>query len=159
MNANELADMAENACCAYQKEIATMLRQQQAEIEALKMDIHSLTYGERFAKYFNKPVAWIDPKELDMDVSTSVTKHKQFDGDIPLYTHPYKPSKSEVDALLDNADYVIGAMREEIKKLKTKTLTDEEIQQAYVEHCKTEPSGKGNLIDFARAILKKASEK
>ena len=36
MNANELADMAENACCAYQKEIAIMLRQQQAEIEALK---------------------------------------------------------------------------------------------------------------------------
>ena len=37
MNANELADMAENACCAYQKEIATMLRQQQNEIEALRM--------------------------------------------------------------------------------------------------------------------------
>jgi len=36
MNAYELADMAENACCAYQKEIAAMLRQQQAEIEALK---------------------------------------------------------------------------------------------------------------------------
>jgi len=38
----------------------------------------------------NEPVAWIDPKELDMDVSTSVTKHKQFDTDIPLYTHPAK---------------------------------------------------------------------
>jgi len=38
MNANELADMAENACCAYQKEIAAMLRQQQAEIEALKAE-------------------------------------------------------------------------------------------------------------------------
>jgi hypothetical protein len=36
MNALELADMAENACCAYQKEISAMLRQQQAEIEALK---------------------------------------------------------------------------------------------------------------------------
>jgi hypothetical protein len=32
MNANELADMAENACCAYQKEIATMLRQQEKEL-------------------------------------------------------------------------------------------------------------------------------
>ena len=39
-----------------------------------------------------------------------------------------------------------------------KELTDEEIQGAYVEHCKTEPSGKGNLIDFARAILRKAQE-
>ena len=35
MNANELADMAENACCAYQKEISTMLRQQALEIQAL----------------------------------------------------------------------------------------------------------------------------
>ena len=38
----------------------------------------------------NEPVAWIDPKELDMTVSTSVTKNKQFDDDIPLYTHPVK---------------------------------------------------------------------
>jgi hypothetical protein len=36
----------------------------------------------------NEPVAWIDPRELDMAVSTSVTKNKQFDTDIPLYTHP-----------------------------------------------------------------------
>jgi hypothetical protein len=42
----------------------------------------------------NEPVAWIDPKELDMAVSTSVTKHKQFDTDIPLYTHP-----AEIEAL------------------------------------------------------------
>jgi hypothetical protein len=35
MNANELADMAENACCAYQKEIAVMLRQQQEQIDKL----------------------------------------------------------------------------------------------------------------------------
>jgi hypothetical protein len=42
MNANELADMAENACCAYQKEIAAMLRQQQAEIAKLKNEISML---------------------------------------------------------------------------------------------------------------------
>ena len=43
-----------------------------------------------------KPVAWIDPKELDMDVSTTVTKNKQFDTDIPLYTAPqtYCPSEN-----------------------------------------------------------------
>ena len=38
MNAYELADMAENACCAYQKEIAAMLRQQQNEIGFYKQD-------------------------------------------------------------------------------------------------------------------------
>ena len=44
----------------------------------------------------NEPVAWIDPKELDMDVSTSVTKHKQFDGDIPLYTRPSNLTDEEI---------------------------------------------------------------
>ena len=43
----------------------------------------------------NEPVAWIDPRELDMTVSTSVTKHKQFDTDIPLYTHPAKTLTDE----------------------------------------------------------------
>jgi hypothetical protein len=32
MTANELADLVECACCAYQKEAAAMLRQQQAEL-------------------------------------------------------------------------------------------------------------------------------
>ena len=32
MNANELADLIECACCAYQKEAGAMLRQQQAKI-------------------------------------------------------------------------------------------------------------------------------
>jgi hypothetical protein len=75
----------------------------------------------------SEPVAWIDPKELDMAVSTSVTKSKQFDGDIPLYTHPVKE------------------------------LTDEEIAQ---EWSKFYPNVfHTHLIDFARAILRKAQEK
>jgi hypothetical protein len=37
MTANEMADRNEWACCAYSKEVSAMLRQQQAEIEALKM--------------------------------------------------------------------------------------------------------------------------
>jgi len=36
MNAYELADLIECACCAYQKEAGAMLRQQQAKIDALK---------------------------------------------------------------------------------------------------------------------------
>ena len=43
----------------------------------------------------NEPVAWIDPKELDMDVSTSVTKNRQFKSDIPLYVKPQKYCPSE----------------------------------------------------------------
>jgi hypothetical protein len=40
-----------------------------------------------------------------------------------------------------------------------KTLTDEEIYDAYEEYCKTDVSEKGCLQDFARAILRKAQEK
>jgi len=43
----------------------------------------------------NEPVAWIDHKELNMTVSTSVTRHKQFDTDIPLYTHSAKTLTDE----------------------------------------------------------------
>ena len=43
----------------------------------------------------NEPVAWIDPKELNMDVSTSVTKNRQFESDIPLYVKPQKYCPSE----------------------------------------------------------------
>ena len=81
----------------------------------------------------NKPVAWIDPKELDMTVSTSVTKNKQFDGDIPLYTHPVKELTDEeiwdfINALcLDMGDYW--------------ELTEK------------------NAIPMIRAILRKAQEK
>jgi hypothetical protein len=58
----------------------------------------------------NEPVAWIDPKELDMAVSTTVTKNKQFDSDIPLYTHPVKElTDEEIDevaqALIDDCSY------------------------------------------------------
>ena len=39
MTANELADINEWSCCAYSKEVSAMLRQQQAEIEALKKEL------------------------------------------------------------------------------------------------------------------------
>jgi len=78
----------------------------------------------------NEPVAWMLNGILHECDPSDWAKEQYPDQDvIPLYTHP------------------------------AKTLTDEEIQEAYVEHCKTEPSGKGNLIDFARAILRKAQEK
>ena len=77
----------------------------------------------------NEPVAWIDPRELDMAVSTSVTKNKQFDTDIPLYTHP------------------------------AKTLTDEEIMVLYEEYIETQYASESNVLGFGRAILRKAQEK
>jgi len=59
MKANELADELKKSAnwspdWNVLEQAATMLRQQQAEIEALKMDIHSLTYGKRLAEYLRK---------------------------------------------------------------------------------------------------------
>jgi len=58
MNANELADELQEIDSKLHLielfKAATMLRQQQAEIEALKMEIHSLTYGKRLAEYLRK---------------------------------------------------------------------------------------------------------
>jgi hypothetical protein len=81
----------------------------------------------------NEPVAWLMVNRDDGNKFIQMGKPTRDDKvghePYPLYIHP------------------------------AKTLTDEEIMDAYVEHCKTEASGKGNLIDFARAILKKAQEK
>jgi len=71
----------------------------------------------------NKPIAYIPDTGLKtlQDGSWCIANAvKMGDSDIPLYTHPYKPSKSEVDALLDNADYVVGIMRKEIEEWKRK---------------------------------------
>lgn len=64
----------------------------------------------------NEPYGWVKNGEyvLYIEKPDSVFNY------IPLYTHPYKPSKSEVDALLDNADYVVGIMRKEIEEWKRK---------------------------------------
>ena len=57
MTANDIANMVEKE--PYHTNlnritIANFIRQQQAEIEALKMEIHSLTYGKRLAEYLRK---------------------------------------------------------------------------------------------------------
>jgi hypothetical protein len=115
----------------------------------------------------NEPVAWMQVHYKD-NKPTKFSKVKTWEDDVPLYAHPYKPSKSEVDALLDNADYVIGTMREEIEKLKTKTLTDEEIEEVWIQALQDEPKVNAGkfpslanqpFVFYARAILRKAQEK
>jgi hypothetical protein len=60
----------------------------------------------------------------------------------------------------------VNRLNVEIEALKTKTLTDEEIDEVWVETCsdfKLIENGKTkgiiNIYDVSRAILKKASEK
>jgi len=102
MNANELADALQETEPYYSTDyklfdqVATMLRQQQAEIEALKT---------------------------------------------------YKPNQT-LECSFDLAGF----------KPPAKTLTDEEITQIVSEKLETWNS-KESMIDFARAILRKAQEK
>jgi len=97
----------------------------------------------------NEPVAWIDPRELDMEVSTTVTKNKWDKDDIPLYTHPanpkYDPETGE--PLIDGYPLFSGLP-------PVKTLTDEEIAKVAKDFYLSEYVP----YDFARAILKKAQE-
>ena len=96
----------------------------------------------------NEPVAWIDPKELDMDVSTSVTKNKHFESDIPLYTHPEQDESFDRTASHMAGEYVSYQ----------KELTDEEIWEVVsLKWWDWEDSF--DVTGFARAILRKASEK
>ena len=147
MNANELADELENKPLAYGDDIqewlgeaATMLRQQQAEIEALKYEKSSGAYQGKYLEQYwvtqqsDEPVAWMGndydgmKRELYFEEERNKLPYRLYETAIPLYTHP------------------------------AKTLTDEEIDAVGDEV--------SNLIDtyagrreFARAILRKAQEK
>jgi len=144
MNANEMADLMilfdsgriyENA-----EEIATMLRQQQAEIEALKKEAALQRLSDFTQEADNEPVAWMllgledrKPKLINLQVI------EHLEGTwIPLYTHP------------------------------AKTLTDEEIEEVYkaveqdfylTESKKSDGGWRNFPVELARAILRKAQGK
>ena len=160
MNATELADELENTYpfVGVMEIAATMLRQQQAEIEALKMDIHSLTYGERLTKYFNKPVAYgkyIENAKMWLVVELNADMPE---GYIPLYTHPVSKAKDR----FPNFESICLQCGTTIYK-PFKELTDEEIHELANEHLRTQNQDGAKVVlgleDFARAILRKAQEK
>ena len=107
----------------------------------------------------DEPIAaWMRYRD---DGATVITTY-QFEGGIPLYRHPYKPTPLEQESLLKNADYVIGMMREEIEKLKKMSpLSDGEIYILANRHLKgieIEYESAG-VYEFAKAILREAQEK
>ena len=135
MNANELADELEkrHLLGGYASEAATMLRQQQAEIEALKQIIDANNLNQnigQFVKPTNEPVAWMEYIQGEEWEVWFVEPTDLPDGHTyePLYTHPVKE------------------------------LTDKEILGVWKEN-----SSSGelyyDLLEFARAILRKAQEK
>ena len=96
MNANELADIqafkTEELTIWERNTTATMLHQQQAEIEALKQIIDANNLNQnigQFVKPINEPVAW-----ARQDGVIAFHKQKEVDSQgykwFPLYTHPVK---------------------------------------------------------------------
>ena len=143
-----------------------MLRQQQAEIEALK-------YEKSSGVYDNEPVAWMD------DLSFFTKKPEDMEGVIPLYTHPaqelndggepvknvtyWKRQYNEMSALNDRLKSSLYHANEQIKYLefhpaKTLTMTFEEMYPIAEKHL-GHAIGLYNWKIFGDAILRKASEK
>lgn len=155
MNATELADELDailKAVGLTDNRVPTMIRQQQAEIEALKKDnkeLHAIAQRMAMAEsdarkslqWFkdaqekqNKPVAWMSVEPNGRTVLATY----EFETAIPLYTHP------------------------------AKTLTDDEIEEVYkaveqdfalTESKKPDGGWRNFPIELARAILRKAQEK
>ena len=89
----------------------------------------------------NEPVAWMFQGAFDISTYVSVEKPDPdiYPNPTPLYTHPVK----EVAGFFGASEPVYPTVKE---------LTDEEINAVWFSY-------KGDIKDFARAILRKASEK
>ena len=140
MNANELADLIECACCAYQKEAGAMLRQQQNEIEFLKKEI--LEKHEDW-KHEGQQAA-----NARAEIEALKKKKEHWENQYIIENKKWKfAEKSFSNLLIRTANNTHPA-----------ELTDEEIHKVWNEVMQTR--GQGNdLNKFARAILRKASEK
>ena len=132
----------------------------------------------------NKPVAWMSNDSFEI----STMQSDKFS--IPLYTSPrthdlgiaeaigfdkgYKASTSKTlteiieknKPEIEKVNAYIKSLEDEIKALKAKTLTDEEITELANQHLSAHAQfiGAGECsyegeIEFARAILRKAQEK
>ena len=153
MTASELADLI--GMCGdggYNQDAATMLRQQQAEIGALKQIIDANNLNQnigQFVKPTNEPVAWMD------DLSFFTEQPDDMDGVTPLYTHQYERPHNTVLVPCDK----LAEMQAEIETLKAhpvKDLEDIDINITWNENSMRD-FGKDELA-FARAILRKAQK-
>ena len=148
MNAKEFAHKLEKA--------ASFIRQQQAEIEALKQIIDANNLNQnigQFVKPTNEPVAWmLADKEKEYIRSIMAVQHDfvpQGCVEIPLYTHPVSQYKAITNTKIEPT--VVSYTH------PVKELTDEEIN--WLAKAYSTMEGELNAPAFARAILRKASEK
>ena len=160
MNINELADCIEfdAPIMGINKEAATMLRQQQDEIEALKAaKIRAYNNGVedgRKPDTNNEPVAWIGETLMGRQYING--QKDELPVGTALYTHPVEEQDESFDR---TATHMAG----EYVSYKPE-LTDEEIEKIVKDNNFYWDEYGGfvdskELLKVARAILRKAQEK
>jgi len=101
----------------------------------------------------NEPVAWMH--KPSGTVFNEIIACVEPDDLIPLYTHPAKESKAK--DRFSNYESICLQCGTTIYKPAFKTLTDEEIKELSEKHL--DMDWQTGVIEFARAILRKAQEK
>jgi hypothetical protein len=94
----------------------------------------------------NEPVAWMEIEEGGI-TEYKVWREPVSSKSIPLYTHPSEHDLGIAEAIGFDKGY---------KAATAKTLTDEEIKAIWHKVWHDE---EGTILDFGKAILKKAGEK
>ena len=117
MNANELADWIEDESVVdimltsqehYRGLVATMLRQLQAEIEALKKEAALQRLSDFTQEADNEPVAWMEI-EYGGFTEYKILREPVSSKSIPLYTHPAKTlTDEEIIEMVDDAGIKCG---------------------------------------------------
>ena len=182
MNANELANELEGYGVVYvkfeyRKQAATMLRQQQAEIEALKKscldEIFKRTYANQSAKvmegYWQEAQAEIEALKLQLHTTLTNRDLRTYDGKTEMKNEPvawavWEGRPHDLFFTKEEADELCRLKGGDAKSIPlythpVKELTDEEIMVLYEEYIETQYASESNVLGFGRAILRKAIEK
>ena len=172
MNANELADLI--GMCGdggYNQDAATMLRQQQAEIEELEKENTDLRYliatklEQQDGISLNSmahPVTNTPEPSYEIDPDKLETIEIDLPSPEPVAWAVWEGRPHDLFFYKEEADELCRLKGGDAKSVPLYThpaeLTDEEIIKVY-EDMLGVASAKGSAIDFARAILRKAQEK
>ena len=145
MNANELADLIECACCAYQKEAGAMLRQQQERLT--KYELRHAEQRKRIDELEHQQQAEIEALKQIIDANNLNQNIGQF---VKVANEPV--------AYINEEDGLVCA---KCYKPFTKELTDEEIAELSdkILCYQIYDNKESGVFEFARAILRKAQEK
>ena len=178
MTANQLADLNEWSCCAHSKQVSAMLRQQQAELDAFKLNYYNTGYSlqlrdkDETIKQQAKEIAMlkqiIDANNLQSDIGQlkkELALQKLSDISQEIENEPVA-WMTENGTIFDVLPLIVGGliplythpMREEIDAKRYQWLRNEFANGRETYLAEGIPSGE-QLDKYIDEQLKKASEK